>query len=230
MKFLPLLACAAFGILATQAQAADTPPWSSQSYQPPTWQGFFFGINAGVAWGHDDITQSSTTTGAQTGFSPSMDTEGGAVGFHAGYNYLMNPVLIGADGDWDYSGSNGGYRIVANGDGQDEKFEWLSTVRARIGLPMGNLLPFVTGGVAFSDIKDSYHAGVTQEFSNTRTGWVLGGGLEYALPENITARIDYRYYDFGSYSETPSGVFPGSRYKQEPTMNEVTAGISYNFW
>lgn len=213
------------------ADADDRIEWQGQSSQAPAWEGFYLGFNAGGVWGHDDVSQ-STTGGSATGFNPGFDTEGGAVGFQAGYNWMAGPVLVGGGADWDYSGANGGYRVISTLDGESQKFNWLSSVRARIGYPIGNLVPFITGGAAFSDIKNSYvtGAGLSEDRAEIRTGWTIGAGLEYAMPEHFTARLDYRYYDFGSYTDSPGTVFPGYRYRQEPRLNSVTAGISYNFW
>ena len=42
-------------------------------------------------------------------------------------------------------------------------------------------------------------------YSKTHFGWVVGGGLEHMLSQNLTARVEYLYYDFND-STAPAGA------------------------
>ena len=185
---------------AGHAQAADTSsPWDmSKNYN---WQGVFVGVNAGVGWGNDKSTESVANGGGDTGFSADFDQRGGVEGFQAGYNVPLGQNLIfGADADWDNYDVSGGYRRISGGNGDDVKYNWMASLRARVGMPFDNFLPYIDGGAVMSEIKDDFIAGNTaaQDMSNIRFGWSVGAGLEVGLPENFAARIDYRYTEFAS--------------------------------
>jgi len=66
--------------------------------------------------------------------------------------------------------------------------------------------------------------------SNSRTGWTVGGGIEYALTNNWSIRAEYRFSDFGTINRgavfPEGGFFNGHRRLEE---NQVQAGISYKF-
>ena len=47
--------------------------------------------------------------------------------------------------------------------------DWFGTVRARAGVAFDRVLVYATGGLAYTD---------------DNTGWVVGGGVEWALPVN----------------------------------------------
>jgi len=52
--------------------------------------------------------------------------------------------------------------------------------------------------------------------SENLDGWLVGGGLEYAITDRISARAEYRYSDFGNN---------GGDYERHQTL----VGISFNF-
>jgi outer membrane immunogenic protein len=87
------------------------------------------------------------------------------------------------------------------------------------------VLPYVTGGAAFGDIK----AGVPAlTVDTTNTGWTVGGGVEYAFLSNWSAKIEYLYIDLGNVGCGPAcnGIVPT---KVDFTTNVVRAGLNYRF-
>jgi outer membrane immunogenic protein len=69
--------------------------------------------------------------------------------------------------------------------------------------------------VAFADIEHTYVFANTrfEGISSTRTGWTVGAGWEYGFTPNWSARLEYRYTDFGSYSDRSTFSFPGFTYR-----------------
>jgi outer membrane immunogenic protein len=70
--------------------------------------------------------------------------------------------------------------------------------------------------------------------SSTRTGWVAGVGIEYALTNNWLIRAEYLHYDFDGVSFTGNRVpaLPtfGVQYNTDDTkIDVVRAGINYKF-
>jgi outer membrane immunogenic protein len=48
----------------------------------------------------------------------------------------------------------------------------------------------------------------TGSFSDQRTGWVVGGGIEGAIGANWTAKLEYLYMDFGSIAHLYPAAIP----------------------
>ena len=66
--------------------------------------------------------------------------------------------------------------------------------------------------------------------SGTRTGWTLGAGVEYAFTRNITARVEYLYYDLGDKTYTSNGIGAlQASAKAQFDGNIIRAGVNYKF-
>ncbi len=216
------LACVGVVALAGTAAAADLPrPAPMLSPQAPvyapayTWSGFYLGVNGGGGWGRS----SWSSTGP-------FNISGGLVGGTVGYNYQVGQAVLGVEGDIDYADISGSGPSTACPFGCRTKDSWLSTVRGRLGYAAGRFMPYVTGGAAFGDIRASSpgFSGV----STTNAGWTVGGGLEFALAGNWTAKAEYLYVDLGNVG---CGLSCGVT-----TVNNVNfhanlarAGLNYRF-
>ena len=95
------------------------------------------------------------------------------------------------------------------------------------------MLLFFTGGWAFGDIQHTSTAAgfPVDQFTNHQSGLTAGGGIAYALTNNVIGKIEYRYYDFGRYNRagnplTPNGQLP---YTVDNTYSVVTLGIDFKF-
>ena len=200
------------------ASAADIarrpPPVKAPVYIPPpfTWTGFYVGINGGYGWGRSDIS-APFTPGA-------YDISGGLVGGTIGYNYQVNQFVFGLEGDIDASWIKGS--ATCGGLTCETKNTWLGTARGRLGYAMGRFLPYVTGGGAFGDIKPNVSG--FGGSSETKFGWTLGGGVEYALDGPWTVKLEYLYVDLGR-----GGSIAATGADSKFQSNIVRAGINYKF-
>jgi len=101
-------------------------------------------------------------------------------------------------------------------------------------------------GASSSEVVVAGCASVTggQSWSDVRTGWTAGGGIEYLIVPNVTLRVEYRYTDFGFYQKyvplsTHNCSLVGSTgctaptsnavIDLHPTFNAVRAGLALNF-
>jgi len=191
-----IFACVGVVALSGAAAAADLPVAPAPYYKAPVyapaynWSGFYLGINGGGGWGR--------STWSTTG---SFDTSGGVIGGTVGYNYQMNQVVLGVEGDIDWANINGSTNTgctSATGTSCTTGDNWLSTVRGRLGYAADRFMPYVTGGAAFGDIKAS-GPGLTG-VDTTNAGWTLGGGIEFAIAGHWTAKAEYLYVDLGNVS------------------------------
>ncbi len=193
--------------LSNRAMPAKAPAYV-QTYN---WTGGYVGINGGGGWGRSDVSAPFTSGG--------FNTSGGVVGGTLGYNWQMNQTVFGLEGDVDWSNISGN---AACGIGLNcqTRNDWLGTARGRIGYTFDRFLPFVTGGAAFGDIKNS----VTGLGSSTATkaGWTVGAGLEAAISGPWTAKIEYLYADLGRGSS-----LLGSTTRFD--TNLMRAGLNYRF-
>lgn len=212
-------AIAALAAFAGQAGAADLArrqqmpvkaPYMEQIYN---WTGFYLGINGGGAWGRSNWD----TLG-------NIDISGGTVGGTVGYNYQVNQAVFGVEGDINWSDIKGsaGCGVGINCQTQNE---WLGTARARVGYAFDRIMPYVTGGAAFGNIKAT-QTGLPST-DDTKVGWTLGGGVEAAFAPNWSAKIEYLYVDLGHLS--CGAVSCGVPTNVDFRTSLVRGGVNYRF-
>jgi outer membrane immunogenic protein len=221
MKRLVLAGVGALAVMTMigAANAADMPrrhamPTKAPMYEAAyNWTGFYVGINGGAGWGRSNWDA----------FGTEFNTSGGLVGGTIGYNYQMGQVVLGLEGDGDWSGLRGSGSCA--GLSCETRNNWLATARGRIGYSFGRVMPYVTGGGAFGDVKSSL-AGFGSQ-TTTKAGWTLGGGAEVAIAGPWTAKIEYLYVDLGKAG--CDAVACGAPTDVSFTSNIVRAGINYRF-
>jgi outer membrane immunogenic protein len=239
-----LLSSAALAALTTASFAADLParsaaPPPAPVYAPPifTWTGFYVGAQVGAAWMRD---KASAFDPAGVFVSQGTLTDTGFIGGgHVGYNYQIGSIVLGIEGDIEGStvSKTGGPGFGAPvplpaGSFIKASTDWQGSVRGRLGYAINNVLLYATGGAAFADFERSYSApGAAAKFSDTRAGWTVGGGLEYAFTNNWTARVEYRYSDFGKETDVLPAAFFGGGGSVHHNLTEqaVRVGVSYKF-
>ena len=176
--------------LAAPAYAADAPMSDSQNYMSAyNWSGFYAGLNGGYSWGDGEVSAAGVTL--------SGDYDGWLAGAQIGVNWQSDAWVFGLEADWQFTGND---ETISNGvDFVSSELKWLSTVRARAGFAMDRFLPYVTGGVAFGDNEISGNITGVGAFSedNTHVGWTAGAGVEAALTDNLSAKLEYLHVDLG---------------------------------
>jgi outer membrane immunogenic protein len=207
-----LLALGVASASAADIQRREVMPAKAPVYVAPyyNWTGAYIGLNGGGGWGHSDYG---------VPFSGSSNLSGGLIGGTIGYNYQVGRVVFGLEGDLDWSNIRGS-SICGAGFSCSTRNDWLGTARGRLGYAFDRVMPYVTGGAAFGNVKTSV-AGFGDS-STTKTGWTLGGGLEAAISGPWTAKIEYLYVDLGHGSG-----FAGSDTSFH--TNIVRAGLNYRF-
>lgn len=233
---LSLLAgTAALAIAASAAQAADLP----SRYAPPpvvaavpvfSWTGFYVGVNAGYGWNtQDNHNYFDPIYGYSSGGSDGGFIGGGQIG----YNYQMGQFVIGLETDIQYADIGGGrgyYGQAFYGDSNDGA--WFGTVRARAGFAIDRALVYATAGFAYGDIasgSSSYYdpsiGYLYGSSSGTNTGWTIGGGVEYAFTNNLTAKVEGLYVNLDTNSNN-FGVYADSKNAE---FGVIRAGLNYKF-
>ena len=217
-----LLAAAAAIGFASIASASDMPVKASRPAvgAAPSWTGFYVGANGG--WGWSKVTDSETPFGV-TGIagilpqSVGSNLDGGVFGGQIGYNWQTGNLVLGVEGDFDAASISGGSEVVfrdllggAGGLATDgfitrDKINWLASIRGRLGWTWGPGLIYATGGAAWENVKTTamistdtdpavFSQSATGSFSNTRSGYVIGGGYEWMFAPKWSVRGEYLYY------------------------------------
>jgi outer membrane immunogenic protein len=228
---------------------------NAQAQQPYTWAGLYLGVNAGYGWGEktgDRTADAGLGAGAirAVPISFGLEPDGLFAGGQIGYNWQTGMVVYGFEAD--FQASNIHDRLTVNLptgvitapsiSNAAERLRSFGTVRARLGVtPTERALYYVTGGFAYGRVDsradvcfplfngscDGYFSG---SLKDTRTGWTIGGGAEYALDHNWALKIEYLYLDLGSDTLRLTDPFiPGAflDYRFEHTDQTVRIGLNY---
>ncbi|MCP3369280.1 outer membrane protein [Bradyrhizobium cajani] len=200
---------------------------------PFTWTGVYAGVQGGYQWSRDHFTEFDMLAGgAASGFGADFKPIGGFGGLHAGYNHQFNRLVLGIEADVDFGRVSGGFSTPLGVVTYDARKNWEASVRGRLGItPIDRLLLYVTGGAAFTELKyhweTSLFAVPPADATISKTGWTAGAGTEVALTDHLTARVEYRYSNFGTTRFDWTVL--STAYEQKPRFQSVRGGISYKF-
>jgi outer membrane immunogenic protein len=232
---------------AMTAQAADV-----EVAAPELWSGFYLGAQAGYMQGtgsDTDLCLTATGLGseclsdADDGFDLSDNNmDGVTVGGYVGYNYRIDSVVLGLEGDANWDNANGSNSVLGELN-YDTGINWDFSLRARLGLVVDErALLYVTGGPSWvnTDIDTNLGivpadvANVTSGDDSTEFGWVLGAGAEYAITEHLSMKAEYLH---GWYGDADLDLLKATdgvntlKYVQKQNLqtNVVRVGLAYHF-
>jgi outer membrane immunogenic protein len=252
-----LLSGVALSVLATPVMAADLAPSFKAPIPIYTWTGCYVGGDIGGGWANQGVLNSFQLPFPIIGSQDTANTTatGGTIigGGHVGCNYQWAPSLvIGMEADFSGTSLNAhgnaestfaGVGAPGGGINWSTKLDSIATVRGRLGYAwMPNTLLYITAGGAFGRTSlsstDIFISGcpacATTSFSNTSSGVVLGGGVEWApWSNNWTIRAEYLWYSLGGASGTGfvSGITAPATSVTWSSLNMSSgrAGLSYKF-
>lgn len=282
------LLAAAAALVSGAVSAADLPSRAAPPAfvaAPPvfTWTGFYAGTLTGYAFsdrqtirtiGNEPATQLDVTLGRRPAAIGINHDDLTSIGGGIGYDHQFTPgagLVIGAaaDATWMNLDRRRGYTspaqpanlFIPEVSNFRQQFDWLGTVRGRVGYAFDRFLVYGTGGFAYGNVF--YRANFFRNFDGAlvhsglydgiETGFVYGGGLEYALPADsffakfnllsylnliqsqaITFKVEYLRYDLGSRNVVVNPVLAGgptgsytSRFTTEGNL--VRGGFTYRF-
>lgn len=236
MKKLFLTGTALMMLVSGSAMAADLSrprPAPVFTKAPPpaplfTWTGCYIGGNGGGIWTRTEVSQ--VGTGVSDG---SVDFSGGLFGGQVGCNYQFGTWVVGVQGDWDWSNSSGSFNdLFFLGQTDTDKVKSLASVTGRLGYAWDRFMLYAKGGGAWerNDYTETFGA-LSQAVSDTRTGWTVGGGGEYAFTDWLTGFVEYDFYDFGTSTETFVAPLTASfRVKQTESVAKAGLNIKFGAW
>jgi len=222
--------------LSGQAAAADLRGgYKDTPYVVMPWQGLYFGVHGGGAWGSVNVNDNFDYYGdpQMNGSTKSTSAMGGA---QAGYNVQQGNLVFGVEGDIGYLGlkAHGADKYCKdlacspleyhNISGQyDTSGGLYGDLTGRVGYATNRMLFYGKGGVAFlnADLKTHYDGNTLAvapysngkvpfdfDHSETLVGWTIGAGAEVAINPSWSIKAEYQHFDFGSMSNSYSNSKP----------------------
>jgi len=210
------------------AQAADMPIKAPRYIeQPASWAGWYIGAHAGGIWQNTQIEHVEPY-----GFTDSFSKSGFIGGGQLGYNWQHGNFVFGLEGD--ISGVSNKASFGNDSTPYAGKFSssirWLSTVRARFGLAVGDTMAYTTAGVAFGGVKNtasfgSFSGPYSGSSDKTKVGWTVGGGVEHMLNRNWTIGLEGLFVDLGKSTVNTFGKT--TRFSNQAVIGR--AKLNYKF-
>lgn len=213
---------------------------------PYSWTGLYIGAHLGAGWSTTESRLDSLTIGptpVALGLPLASHTGNGFLGgAQVGFNYQVGSNLVlGVEADGAWTDLHGSAPCLVAFTCTD-KTKWMATAAGRVGFTFDRTMIFVKGGAAWAKHDHSVDlslVGVTVNASgsSTRTGWLIGTGVEQALGLGWSAKVEYNYIDFGSadlnmpVSITGAGVVPAITAATSFTdrTHVVKGGLNYRF-
>lgn len=172
------------------------------------WTGFYIGAHFGAINGWTDWTFQPVGTTTEPRFA------GPAGGGQIGYDYQFGKWVFGLEGTGTWTDANGS-RSCPNGFffNCEASLKWLATGTARIGYALWDRsIVYVKGGVAAGELEIKTTCNTSsqplfiitlagcpeQTASDTRVGYTVGFGSEFALSKNWTVKGETNYFDLGT--------------------------------
>ena len=236
-----LLGTASLIALVTPAMAADM---RAALYKAPplapvwSWTGCYVGGHAGGLWAKQKDWIVRTPGGAFFGQSlGGHEADGGLAGAQAGCDYqFAGGFLIGVQGDYAWADAEGSHDSAREiGVAYHSKVKSLASVTGRIGYAWECFFGYVKAGGAWE--RDDYWAttiilGTAYTARETRSGFIVGIGGEYAFTNFLSGFVEYNYFDFGTrqvaFTPQVAGLGPAFADVKE-TKSVVRAGLNFRF-
>ncbi|WP_208434999.1 outer membrane protein [Bartonella phoceensis] len=116
------------------------------------------------------------------------------------------------------------------------KEKWSGATRIRIGFAAERIMPYVAGGIAYTQLQDIASISITEkdtgktiasnnlsDETKTFVGYTFGAGVDFAMTNNVIVRAEYRYSDFGKKK------FSNDKYETSYKTNDFRVGVAYKF-
>jgi len=185
------------------------------------WRGAYIGAFGGAAW----IDRSLATELSGEWSNPAnplnqedrdallpllnraKTTTGAIGGAAAGYNWQMHNLMLGVEAD--YSVLDGKNSTTTNVTAvspywveTSTNVDWIATLRGRFGIAHDRSLVYITGGLAVgapkstqSIVQLNFPYVETGASNSIKVGWAIGAGLEHALDDKWSFRLQYLHVE-----------------------------------
>jgi outer membrane immunogenic protein len=231
------------------AQAADLPVAPAPAYKAPAylpapflWSGVYVGGNIGAAWNQATVND-IVPPGVGLNFGNPNPNGFFIGGGQIGANYQIQAFVMGVEADFDWAANRnnsgpgmatalGTIRVSAND-------RWITTLAARFGVALDHWLIYGKAGGGWVNANNFTVTNLTTgtavaiSGNNTNSGWLVGGGVEYAWTPNWSTKLEFDYLGLrnASYAvPAASPVLPGDVFNSTGrAVMTLTGGVNYLF-
>lgn len=209
------------------------------------WTGIYVGAVVSSSLGQEDWT--FLPGGPLSTLSPKV--AGFLGGGEVGFNYQVGSVVFGVEGDLLGLGQLFGGVACPNAFffTCKDTVRYLGSATGRVGYAWDRALFYVKGGAAWT--KNDYDASCNTDSqvgiagfnggpggivcdnthdvaSDKRSGWTVGGGIEYGLLPDWSVKAEYDHYDFGTNTVTLTDLL---QVQIKERIDTVKLGLNYRF-
>ncbi|WP_457940822.1 outer membrane protein [Mesorhizobium sp. 10J20-29] len=199
------------------------------------WSGAHAGVETSFAYHNGSIWDRVYYDFGGTYQVPSL---GAGFGGHVGYNWQNGSFVYGAVADIEMF-TNGETDTAVDYRAVVSELDWLATIRGRAGIASGSTYMYATGGLAIADVDLEYNYLPSPDSSSfdiggTRTGWVVGLGVEQALTDKVSWKLEGLYSKFRGET-AGNGETCSDTYVEPCEMDgfddnvSIKLGLSYKF-
>ncbi|WP_102830443.1 outer membrane protein [Bartonella bovis] len=109
------------------------------------------------------------------------------------------------------------------------KQKWAGATRVRIGFAADRIMPYIAGGVAYTQLQDIFLASIEAkenkvvDETKAMIGYTFGGGIDFAMTDDFILRAEYRFSNFGKKK------FVKDKFEIDYKTNDFRVGVSYKF-
>jgi outer membrane immunogenic protein len=211
-----------------------------------TWTGFYFGGHVGGGWAHKTMTGTPYNFSGDT-ITPSqfsVDASGWLGGGQIGAMYQAGSWVFGAEADASGANLTGSSSCTSSSflgnpvpvATCNVRVVGLGTIAGRLGYAVDRLLVYGKAGGGWANDKYGFTSPniallPTFNGNETRWGWMVGAGVEYAFYDNWSAKIEYNYLGFRhsslQFTDTTAQFFLNTDIQQQ--MHLVKLGLNYRW-
>lgn len=209
-------------------------PAEAQEEKRRTGGSFYAGAHVGVMFGTATAALNDRFGSAMAGgTNPYGDLFGGV---QAGWEYATpSRLMLGVELDFSFPNYEDASKVLsyrATSSGYvSEEYEWLATLRGRVGYDFGRFTPYLTGGIAWASTRfsriDLTTGNEDGNPSNIRLGYAVGAGIDYRIDPRWSVRAEYLYTKLGwtgfNFVSAPS------RYDSQYDLQRIRVGMNYRF-
>jgi outer membrane immunogenic protein len=236
---------------ASPALAADLPYKTIEPLPPFSWTGCYAGGHVGGAQAQKYVTDpaqlvqdqflgAGSTVGVTT---VTAQPTGSVLGGQAGCDYQLSSWVVGFEAavSASYMKDTVATALPLGNPGEQAALtihtDMIPSYTARFGVAMDHWLFYLKGGAAW--VSDKYSLigtfqGTPFDFEGLalRAGWTAGGGIEWAVWDDWSVKLEYDYYDFGHSTVLMSdsvNVLSGP-VDVKQTIQMVKLGVNFHVW
>lgn len=192
---------------------------ATTSAQAEVFNGGYVGVTGGYERNSVDSTKLFIENGYPTASTDKKSVSGATLGLNVGYDSKVSSnFVVGGEFAVTFSTSTNKQLVKISPAATPVAIDYKSRASFELTLRAGMLLSektlvYVRGGYANSKLKATFPGTITDPVKGDNNGWLAGVGVEHALSDKISARLEYRYFDL----------------KGPVSRNQAIVGVAYHF-